>query len=126
MIQESELSQRRIEEQAGFSRGYLSRLLARNVDLKVWHVLAILEILGSNPGEFFQALYPARRQGALSAFAAASQPLSDEMDEVIERLYDLGVESLSALRGRLARCERAVAELESMGVLARRPEPNKG
>ena len=63
MIRRSELSQRQVEEAAGFSRGYLSQLLAQNLDLKVWHLLAILDIFGEAPGDFFRRVRPGRRPG---------------------------------------------------------------
>ncbi len=117
LVQASGLSQREVEERAGFSKGYLSQLLARNLDLKVWHVLAILDALKHSPGEFFGQVYPASRLPALERFQETSRPLSQEMDEVLGRLYQYGVESLNELRGRLTRCERAVTKLEDLGFL---------
>ena len=116
MIERSQLSQRRVEEKVGFSRGYLSQLLAENLDLKVWHVLAVLEVFDLHPGEFFLKLYPVRRRPAGRPPAAA--PSGEEIDEVLERLYSLGAESLSRLRLRLVRCEQAVADLEGTGPVA--------
>ena len=189
MIERSDLSQRRVEKKAGFSKGYLSRLLAQNFDLKVWHLLAVLDSVDSHPGEFFQRLYPiadgaeasagdeggpgagpsgvrpskhdaggggaseagssedgvtkagssedgaakdgaskacVSQDGATSRFIAASRPLSRELDDVLRCLYGLGVESLSALRGRLDRCEKAVAELEASGFVGAGRERAKG
>ena len=121
LVQASEISQRKVEQRAGFSRGYLSQLLARNLDLKMWHVLAILDALGHNPGEFFSRLYPGTRFPALERFQRTSKPLSEEMDETLGRLYKFGVESLNELRDRLSRCERAVSKLEAMGLLDEPP-----
>lgn len=119
MIKRSEFSQRQVEELAGFSKGYLSQLLARNLDLKVWHVLAILDVFKIGPSEFFERLYPgAGRAAALESFSERSEPLVDDLDKALSTLYRVGVESLSQLRERLEACERAVAELESKGLLS--------
>lgn len=119
LVRSSRLSQRQVEARAGFSKGYLSQLFARNLDLKVWHVLAVLDVLEVNPGEFFFKVYPATRYRALESFRRSSQPLSPDMDEVLGRLYKHGVESLNEIRDRLNRCERAVSTLEEKGYLDR-------
>lgn len=117
LIRSSRFSQRAVEVRAGFSKGYLSQLFARNLDLKVWHVLAILDALELNPGEFFFKVYPATRYRALESFRRSSQPLSPDMDEMLGRLYHHGVESLNEIRDRLNRCEQAVSKLEEKGYL---------
>ena len=114
LVQASGLSQREVEERAGFSKGYLSQLLARNLDLKVWHVLAVLDALKHSPGEFFAQVYPTSRFPALERFRETSRPLSQEMDEVLGRLYQYGVESLNELRGRLTQCERKIEDLGTL------------
>jgi transcriptional regulator with XRE-family HTH domain len=53
-----DVSNRDIEKKLGFSYGYLSRLFAGSIELKVEHVLQILEVLGLTPAEFFQLAYP--------------------------------------------------------------------
>ena len=110
-ITQSDLSQRKIEDHAGFSRGYLSQLLARNLDLKLWHVLAILDALEIPPGEFFRRVYPRSPRHAIGDFQSRSRPLSEETDDLLGRLYGHGVESLNELRERLGRCEQAVEEI---------------
>lgn len=115
LVRKSELSQRKVEERVGFSKGYLSQLLARNLDLKLWHVLAILDALGLDLGEFFHRVYPATRFPALERFQRTSKPLSPELEEALSKLYKYGVESLDELRSRVGRCEQAVAKLEEMG-----------
>ena len=112
MIERSPLSQRRVEEQVGFSRGYLSQLLAQNLDLKVWHVLAVIDVFGGHPGEFFSKVYPVRRHELVDRSSVAV-PSGQEIDDVLERLYSLGADSLSKLRQRLERCEQSIAEFES-------------
>ena len=121
MIKRSEYSQRQVEEMAGFSKGYLSQLLARNLDLKVWHVLAILEVFKVSPSEFFERLYPAAsRAAALESFTDRSEPLVDDLDKAVNNLYRAGSESLNKLRERLQHCEEAIAELKEKGLLSGR------
>ncbi|MEM1181909.1 MAG: helix-turn-helix transcriptional regulator [Acidobacteriota bacterium] len=119
MIRRSELSQRQVEEAAGFSRGYLSQLLAQNLDLKVWHLMKILEIFGEHPGDFFHRLHTSRRStpDALADFAARSAPAGDSLAASFDHLYRVGLDSLASLRQRLERMEGAVEQLESRGLI---------
>jgi transcriptional regulator with XRE-family HTH domain len=55
-----DVSNRDVEKQLGLSYGYLSRLFAGAIELKVEHILQILEVLGLTPSEFFQLAYPRR------------------------------------------------------------------
>jgi len=121
MIRRSEYSQRQVEEMAGFSRGYLSQLLARNLDLKVWHLLAILDIFGQHPSDFFGRVFGGAKGGlggdALRDFAAGSGPLEDELAASFDRLYRVGLDSISRLRQRLERYDHAFEELEARGLV---------
>ena len=119
VITSSGSSQRKVETRAGFSKGYLSQLLAQNLDLKYWHVIAILRALDHSPDHFFARLYPERRPSALEHFRTRSQPLSQELDAELSRLYGSGIRSLRSLRERLESCEKAIADLETSGVLRR-------
>jgi transcriptional regulator with XRE-family HTH domain len=119
IIKRSDFSQRRVEDQAGFSRGYLSQLLSSNLDLKVWHVLAILEVFGISPAEFFERVYPNRKnKSAVDQFVRSSGPMMTDLDHAFGSLYRASIDTFSELGFRLERCERALAELESRGVLA--------
>ena len=53
------LSLREVERRLGMSRGYLTRLFAGEMDLKVDHVVLIAEILGVEPEEIFRLAFPA-------------------------------------------------------------------
>lgn len=48
---------RTIERQAGFAHGTLNRLFADKMDLKMRHVLAILQAVGMSVPEFFKLAY---------------------------------------------------------------------
>lgn len=122
MIRRSDLSQRQVEEEAGFSKGYLSQLLAHNLDLKMWHVLAILEVFDIEPADFFEDVFPRPKRvtlggTALENFVDSSEPLPGDVEAAINQLYRMGVESLQELRMRLGRCEKAVDQLEAHGVV---------
>lgn len=53
-----DVSNRDIEKALGLSYGYLSRLFSGAIELKVEHILQIVEVLGLTPAEFFQLAYP--------------------------------------------------------------------
>ena len=116
-IKSSPLSQRKIEERAGFSRGYLSQLLTEKLDLKVVHIMAILDVLDTPPARFFGALYPDPKRPALEHFKRTSRLDTPAVRRTMDDLYDLGLESLRRLRRRLERCEEAVSQLEELGLL---------
>ncbi|HWN43100.1 MAG TPA: helix-turn-helix transcriptional regulator [Thermoanaerobaculia bacterium] len=60
-------SRQSLERQIGLSSGYLSKILGGTVELRVQHILMIVEAVGLSPGDFFRLAYP---PGALSAEAA--------------------------------------------------------
>lgn len=122
MIRRSDLSQRMVEVRAGFSKGYLSQLLAHNLDLKMWHVLAILDVFDVQVADFFEDVFPRPKRmtlggTALDDFVNGAEPLPDDIEDSINRLYRLGVESLTEMRMRLGRCEKAVDQLEARGIV---------
>lgn len=53
-----DLTNREVEKKLGLSYGYLSRLFAGAIELKVEHVLDICEAIGLRPAEFFHLAYP--------------------------------------------------------------------
>ena len=55
-----DVSNREVEKSLGLSYGYLSRLFSGSIELKVEHILQILDVLGLTPSEFFQLAYPRR------------------------------------------------------------------
>jgi transcriptional regulator with XRE-family HTH domain len=58
VIRLSDYTNRDIERRLGFSGGYLSRLFGGQVEIKVSHILNVLEIIGMYPSEFFQIAFP--------------------------------------------------------------------
>lgn len=112
LIRKSGLSQRKVEQLAGFSKGYLSQLLARNLELKYWHVIAILEVLEIYPARFFTLVYPPVRHSALERFRDSSQPTSEELATELSRLYGSGIQSMRQLRQRMESCEKAISQLQ--------------
>lgn len=121
LVRFSDLSQRQVEKRAGFSKGYLSQLLGQNLDLKVRHVLAILNALELEPGEFFARVFRKPASGgippSLAGFGEQSEPLTEEMDRWVGRIYRDKSETLDQLRRRLDRCEAAVSQLEERGLV---------
>jgi transcriptional regulator with XRE-family HTH domain len=62
-IRRSKRSQRAIEAELGWGRGYLSQIFTGRIELKASMIFAVLEVLGVEPGEFFAAIYPVTRLG---------------------------------------------------------------
>jgi len=62
LIRFSPTNNREIEKRLGFSGGYLSRLLSGRIEIKIQHVLAILDLIGLHPHEFFSMAFPADRK----------------------------------------------------------------
>jgi transcriptional regulator with XRE-family HTH domain len=111
-IKLSKRSNREVEKKLGMSGGYLSRLFAGVMDLRMEHVLAICNAIDFPVAQFFRAAYPLQEsedprgsnlQQALSrlhpppAAAPAERPLAEPAaaapsEEQIERML------LSALR----------------------------
>ena len=58
VIRLSDFTNRDIERKLGFSGGYLSRLFGGQVEIKISHILNVLEIIGMYPSEFFQIAFP--------------------------------------------------------------------
>jgi transcriptional regulator with XRE-family HTH domain len=53
-----DITNREIEKKLGQSYGYLSRLFAGTIDLKMDHILDICDAIGLRPAEFFHLAYP--------------------------------------------------------------------
>ena len=121
-IQCSALTQRTLERRLGFSKGYLSQVLRGHVDLKINHLLALLEALAVDPGEFFSEVsedpvYPLR--SAEVKLEASSGP-ERELGAGLARLYSFGLQSLDDFEKRLERCEVALSEARTLGLLDER------
>lgn len=52
------ISKRDAERQLGWSYGYLSRLSTGRMELKMEHVLQLVEVVGLTPAELFRFAYP--------------------------------------------------------------------
>lgn len=94
LVRESDKTQRAIEKEHGYTRGYLSQVLNGHVSLTARHVLAILFSLEIEPGAFFSRMFP-----------VSKEPEDEEM--------------LSEIRQRMARYDSAIEELEESGLLQR-------
>lgn len=53
-----DITNREVEKKLGLSYGYLSRLFAGAIELKMEHVLDICQAIGLRPAEFFHLAYP--------------------------------------------------------------------
>ncbi len=107
-VADADLGHSEVESRAGFSPGYLSQLLAANIELKLSHILAILAALEIDAATFFQASFPQRRDAGDIHLPAHHDAAS---------VYGFGIESLASLRQRLERFEDALCDLCDTGVL---------
>jgi len=53
------ISNREVENRIGWCHGYLSRVFAGTLELRLDHILAILEVADLHPAEFFHLTWPA-------------------------------------------------------------------
>jgi transcriptional regulator with XRE-family HTH domain len=121
-----DLTQREIEKRIGFSRGYLSQVLGGTVEIKLWQLLAILDVVGVEPVDFFDGLYPRRGSQALEVFERlrnSPQAQQSPLNLELARLYGFGIESVEEFRDRLAQCEDALEELKEVEKLAAGEDP---
>ncbi|MGH2628752.1 MAG: helix-turn-helix domain-containing protein [Anaerolineales bacterium] len=51
------LTLREVEERLGMGKNYLRQLLSGAVDLKLKHLLAVLQVVGESPVDFFVGVY---------------------------------------------------------------------
>lgn len=91
----SPLSQRQIEDNLGWSRGYLSQVLQGHITLSVGHLMGILRALDRRPEDFFAEL----GGGSSSSYATLSPEAFDE------------------IRQRMAFYDQAFAQLRAKGLL---------
>ena len=128
LVEDSDLPHATIERDGGLSRGYLSQILHDRIELKLWHVLAVLRGVGVAPERFFAAAYPRRRRRPSSAAGAvaARGPLLASPDADLELTRDrlallvFGIAELEALDRRLRACERALCEVVQRPAVGRR------
>jgi transcriptional regulator with XRE-family HTH domain len=113
LIEDSDVPRREIEVKSGFSEGYLAQLLCGNIDLKLSHLVRILDALGTSPEDFFAELYPAWPPRRRTSRHKASLVVTRD----VVGIYGYAVESVHELRQRLERCEEALWELKASGVL---------
>jgi transcriptional regulator with XRE-family HTH domain len=101
-----DVSNREIEKRLGLSYGYLSRLFSGSIELRVEHILQILEVLGLTPSEFFQLAYP-RRPAPPSESATRLRELIEGLvpapPEERPPLRDISTDELEALVSKVLR-----------------------
>jgi transcriptional regulator with XRE-family HTH domain len=119
MIEESGLSERKIAIRAGLSPGYVTQLLTGKPELKIWHLLAILDALRCNPSDFFRKVYGRQR----SALAEISETAKNTVLATMPELDDWFVEPVRGLKTRLAHVEKVLGQFPGIGIKPRRSRP---
>ena len=103
------ITNREVETRMTWSHGYLSRIFSGTIELRVEHVLWIVEIIGIDPAEFFDL-----------AFAVRPQPPTPRAAELYDllRTYQPAPVQPTTLKGHSERelvdlLKQALAELVS-------------
>jgi transcriptional regulator with XRE-family HTH domain len=118
-IRLSGISHRQVERELGLSTGYLTRILAGQVELRVRHVLDVCRVIGLSPDRFFSALFP--MQDGPESMARLERGLA-QLHPPLERpaLPDEPASTSASGEGRpkkvpelLRRLRQALDELES-------------
>lgn len=90
LLQAAGVSEGELERRLDVSPGYVVRLLAGEIELKLRHILSILRVVEIEPSLFFESLYPAGAAGASGG--------TIRMDALQQRLEGLGLGEPSAAR----------------------------
>ena len=126
-IRRSKLTQSAIESRLGFSRGFLSNIFSGVVEIKYWHLLAILEAMGLEPSEFFRELFPRHRVPALEALDdMAHRSEEGSLGYELMRLFVSGIETFHGLRDRIERIEEALDEARDLGLIGDKDDDQSG
>jgi hypothetical protein len=62
VVRVSDRTRQSLEQALGLGSGSMSKVLGGTVELRVRHILMILDVVGMEPGEFFQLAYPRKGQ----------------------------------------------------------------
>lgn len=98
-IRERDFTQLDVQGKLEWGRSYISQLLTKQKSLRVEQVLAILDVIGIDPGEFFAELYrwtPAEGAPASVASSVLSPVREEELMGRIEQLQS-AIERVSRL-----------------------------
>jgi transcriptional regulator with XRE-family HTH domain len=105
LMREAGRTQRSIERDAGWGKGYLTQVLGEGRPaLKVEHVLAILDLLGVSVEDFFGGLYGLHSGAAVAGFdpAAVERLIDRRLEEVLSAERAERQRQLESVRGEVA------------------------
>lgn len=88
-IRLSGVSHRQIERALRMSTGYLTRILAGQVELRVWHVVAICQVIGFPLGNFLASLFPPAPIDEADAHLSQPRALAAEASTAVHRASHL-------------------------------------
>ncbi len=95
-IHERGFTQMEVQEPLGWGRSYISQLVTKTKSLRLEQVLAILDVIGVEPAEFFSELYGSHGWGLADSWSRPpSRPAAKPDPELAEQLEGLR----SLLRG---------------------------
>jgi len=106
-------TRQQLERQIGMSSGWASKVLNGEIELRVRHILTVLEVCGVEPWRFFAAAFPqpgseeraaaALFQSRLDSRRATSADFASELSQALRRVVDLlesGADINAALQRR--------------------------
>lgn len=113
------MSARQLEEKLGYGAGTVNRLFSGKIELKLRHILLILEVIGIPPSQFFREVFP-----------EDGRPRSEP--EMASRLLDLLERHVPKQAARPPAVPEVTDEeldrriLEALGRLGVAPQPASG
>lgn len=118
LMREAGRTQRSIEQEAGWGKGYLTQVLGEGRPaLKVEHVMTILDLLGVSIEDFFSGLYDLHPGPGAEGLDAAA----------VERMIDRRLEEVLSVERteRRRQLERLRAQVHELRTAARRRSPQE-
>lgn len=80
-IRERGFTQLQVQEQLHWGRSYISQLVTRQKALRLEQILAILDVIGVSPTEFFGELYGFESRGPFQDDLMTGGPSPEEMEK---------------------------------------------
>ncbi len=123
------LTFRDVEDRLEMGRDYLSQLFRGSVDLKLKHVMAILDAIGVAPEEFFAAVYalaPASEVARLEFETDVGRVERLVMRDLVHVLFGKGLLTRQEAEDYLSRLHdplRYIAAARRLDLLEQKPEP---
>lgn len=114
LIARSEHTQRDLERQLGLNKGHLSQILGGTIELKLWHVEALLDGLGIEASDFYAEMFPHPRHtpwGLAPEHEAELAAQGKLLPLLLATLFGFGIETLEAEHRQIEQLEDRLLDL---------------